>query len=269
MSEFLKCADPDDPNKFVLIQDGEIVFYENINGVPTPVTSLTQIGLYDVTAGESFTPSERYKEAPEVFTQPRTIRTVDVNALGIDQSIEIDSPTVTSLDAGKYQIQISGGLKGSAAGYTAVAPQEIYRTNSDDANPTWAVPVSGITEATVYGYVSGYFKVYTTEYSSFYGLNYTFRVGIGVYQSGPDYWGTASSGSYNGAGRQQVVASVSGNAGNYLHIAGNLSRGSGISVSGYQIDRDVPRLTLLGARCKGGGSAVTNNAVFTAVVVGR
>ena len=269
MSEFLKCVDPDDPNKFVLIQDGDIIFYENINGTPTPITSITQVGLYDVTAGENFTPEGRYKETPEVFIHPRTIRTIDVNALGIDQNIEIDSPTVTSLDAGKYQIQITGGLKGSAAGYTAVAPLEIYRTNSDDANPTWAVPVSGITEATVYGYVSGYFKIFGTEYSSFYGLNYTFRVGIGVYQSGPDYWGTAATGSYNGAGRQQVIASVSGDEGNYLHIAGNLSRGSGISVSGYQIDRDVPRLTLLGARCKGGGDAVTSDAVFTAVVVGR
>ena len=34
----MKCVDQDDPNKFVLIRDGEIVFYENINGVPTPVT---------------------------------------------------------------------------------------------------------------------------------------------------------------------------------------------------------------------------------------
>ena len=75
MGGFLKCVDPDDPNKFLLIRDGEIVFYENINGVPTPVTPMTQIGLYDAAGGESFTPNERYKEAPEVFVQPRSIRT--------------------------------------------------------------------------------------------------------------------------------------------------------------------------------------------------
>lgn len=269
MSAFLKCVDPDDPNKFVLIREGDIVFYENINGTPTPVTSITQANLYDLETGSTITLDERYLSAPEVFVQPRNIRTFDINAAGIDQSIEIDSPTVTSLGSGKYQISVSGGLRGADLGYTAVAPLEIYRTNGDDANPTWAVPVSGITEATVYGYVSGYFKVFGSQYSSFYGLNYTFRVGIGVYQSGPDYWGTAATGSYSGAGRQQVVASVSGAAGNYLHIAGNLTQGASISISGYQIDRDVPRLTLLGARCKGGGDAVTNNAVFTAVVVGR
>ena len=269
MGGFLKCVDPDDPNKFLLIRDGEIVFYENINGVPTPVTPMTQIGLYDAAGGESFTPNERYKEAPEVFVQPRSIRTFEINGAGIDQMIEIDAPEITDLSAGKYQINISGGLKGSSAGYTAVAPLGIYRTNSDESNPAWAVPVSGITEATVYGYVSGYFKIYGTEYSSFYGLNYTFRVGIGEYQSGPDYWGTAATGSYNGAGRQQVIASVSGAAGNYLHIAGNLTRGAGISVSGYQIDRAVPRLSLLGARCRGGGSSMFGDAIFTAVVVGR
>ena len=269
MSEFLKCVDPDDSNKFVLIREGDIVFYENIGGTPTPVTSITQIGLYDVAAGGSVTPNERYKEAPEVFVQPRNIRTVDVNALGIDQTIEIDSPVVTNLGSGKYQISVSGGLKGSAAGYTAVAPLEIYRTNSDDANPTWAVPVSGITEATVYGYVSGYFKVYGTQSSSFYGLNYTFRAGIGVYQNGPDYWGTAATGSYNGAGRQQVIASVSGAAGNYLHIAGNLSQGASISVSGFQVDRYTPLIKLLGTRCKSGGNVISGDAVFTAAVVGR
>lgn len=267
MSEFLKCADPDDPNKFVLIQDGEIVFYENINGVPTPVTSLTQIGLYDVTAGESFTPSERYKETPEVFVQPRTIRTVDVNALGIDQSIEIDSPTVTSLGSGKYQISVSGGLKGSAAGYTAVAPLEIYRTNSDDVNPTWAVPVSGITEATVCGYVMNFFA--QSYMSNLYGISYTVRAGIGQYQSGPDYWGTAATGSHRKTGYTQVSASVSGNAGNYLHIAANLaSDGSVVASSSNNVDM-APRFMLLGARCHGGGDAVTNSAVFTAVVVGR
>lgn len=267
MSEFLKCVDPDDPNKFVLIQDGEIVFYENINSAPTPVTSLTQIGLYDVTAGESFTPSERYKEAPEVFVQPRSIRTVDVNALGIDQSIEIYNLTTTSLGSGRYQISVSGGLKGSAAGYTAVAPLEIYRTNSDDANPTWAVPVSGITEAMVYGYVMNLFA--EAYGATLYGISYTFRVGIGQYQSGPDYWGASVTGSHRKVGYTQVSASVSGAAGNYLHIAANLaSDGSVVASNSNNVDM-APRFMLLGARCKGGGSAETSNAVFTTVVVGR
>lgn len=271
MSSFFKCVDPDDPNKFVLISEGDIIFYENINGSPTPVTSITQANLYDLEAGSTITLDERYLEAPEVFVQPRNIRTFDINASGIDQSIEIDEPVVTALASGdgKYQVSVSGGLKGSSAGYTAVAPLEIYRTNSDDENPTWAVPVSGITGATVYAYASGYFKNYGSSYSTFYGINYTFRVGIGVYQSGPDYWGTATTGSYSGASRVQVIASASGNAGNYLHISGSLSAGSTISVSGYHIDRDMPRFWLLGARCIGGGSAVENLAYFTAVVVGR
>ncbi len=270
MGGFLKCVDSDDPNKFLLIRDGEIVFYENINGEPTPVTPMTQIGLYEAAEGQSFTPNERYKEAPEVFIRPRSIRTVDVNALGIDQAIEIDAPVVTSQGAGRYQITISGGLKGSGAGYTAVAPLEIYRTNSDDANPTWAVPVSGITEATVYGYVSGRFAVRGADYSSFYGINYTFRVGIGKYRSGPDYWGTAAAGNYRSVSALRVSASVSGSAGNYLHIAASLaSDGSSLSnVSGHDIDSS-PSFRLLGARCRGGGDIEAGGATFAAVVVGR
>ena len=118
MGGFLKCVDPDDPNKFLLIRDGEIVFYENINGVPTPVTPMTQIGLYDAAGGESFTPNERYKEAPEVFVQPRSIRTVEINGAGIDQMIEIDAPEITGLSAGKYQINIR-------------LPPRVYRTPHD------------------------------------------------------------------------------------------------------------------------------------------
>lgn len=262
MGGFLKCVDQDDPNKFLLIRDGEIVFYENINGAPTPVTPMTQIGLYDVTAGNSLTPNERYKEAPEIFVQPRSIRTADVNALGIDQAIEIDSPTIANLGSGKYQISVSGGLKSAAGGYTAVAPLEIYRASGDDENPTWAVPVSGITAATVYGYLRGLF-------SNTYGITYTLRVGIGAYQSGPDYWGTASSGTYNGTGYTLITASVSGSAGNYLHISANLSSSGTTVVSFGSRFSYAPTFSLLGARCTGGGSVIEGNATFSVVVVGR
>lgn len=273
MGGFLKCVDPDDQNKFLLIRNGEIVFYENVGGVPTPVTPMTQIGLYEAAEGQSLIPNERYKEAPEVFVQPRSIRTVDVNALGIDQSIEIDAPVVTSQGAGKYQISISGGLKGSGAGYTAVAPLEIYRTNGDDANPTWAVPVSGITEATVYGTVCGGIKARPNpnDYIHLYGINYTLRIGIGVYQAGPDYWGTAVSGNHRQTGATQVIASVNGAVGNYLHIAANLaSDGAILNINGYSVDMDRACFALLGARCKGGGgSEISGSPVFAAVVVGR
>lgn len=265
MSGYLKCTDPDDPNKFVLIREGDIVFYENIGGTPTPVTSITQIGLYDVMAGESFTPFERYKEAPEVFIQPRSIRTVDVNALAIDQNIEINSPTVTSLGSGKYQISVSGGLKGSAAGYTAVAPLEIYRTNSDDANPTWAVPVSGVTEAVVYAYIMNYYRA---SHSLCYGINYTLRAGIGEYSSGPDYWGTLISGNHRQTGYTQISASVNGDKGNYLHITGSIASDGSSFLNSEAIDIE-PRLMLLGARCKGGGSGTSDPPSFTSVVVGR
>lgn len=265
MGGFLKCVDPDDQNKFLLIRNGEIVFYENVGGVPTPVTPMTQIGLYEAAAGQSFTPNERYKEAPEVFVQPRSIRTVDVNALAIDQNIEINSPTVTSFGSGKYQISVSGGLKGSAAGYTAVAPLEIYRTNSDDANPTWSVPVSGVTEAVVYAYIMNFFR--NSHYDG-YGINYTLRAGIGVYQAGPDYWGATVSGNHRKIGYTQISASVSGNAGNYLHIAGTIASDGSVFQSGEPVDIE-PRLMLLGARCKGGGSSISGSSAFTAVVVGR
>ena len=263
---FLKCVDQDDPNKFLLIRDGEIVFYENINGAPTPVTPMTQIGLYEAAAGQSFTPNERYKEAPEVFVQPRSIRTVDVNALGIDQSIEIDAPAVTSQGAGKYRITISGGLKGSGAGYTAVAPLEIYRTNGDDSNPTWAVPVSGITEATVYAYVMNHFRA--SHYLHGYGINYTLRIGIGVSQIGPDYWGETVFGNHKKIGYTQISASVSGNAGNYLHITGAIASDGVIFINREEVDL-VPRLMLLGARCRGGGAANAGTPVFAAIVAGR
>lgn len=265
MGGFLKCVDPDDQNKFLLIRTGEIVFYENVGGVPTPVTPMTQIGLYEAAEGQSLIPNERYKEAPEVFVQPRSIRTVDVNALGIDQSIEIDAPVVTSQGAGKYQISISGGLKGADSGYTAVAPLEIYRTNTDNNNPTWAVPVNGITEAVVYAYVMNCFR--NSHYDG-YGINYTLRAGIGVYQAGPDYWGAMVSGNHRKIGYTQISASVSGNAGNYLHITGAIASDGLVFQSGETVDIE-PRLMLLGVRCRGGGSSISGSPSFAAVVVGR
>ncbi len=270
MGGWFKCADPDDANKFLLIRDGDIVFYENVNGSPTPVTPITQISLHNVTSGGSVTPSARYAETPEVFVQPRSIRTFDIDASAMDQTIEIDSPTVTALsNEGQYKISVSGGLTASS-GYTAVAPLETYRTNDDDENPTWAVPVAGITAATVYGYAMGFFQVSGSSSSTFYAASYTFRAGIGGYQSGADYWGTSATGSCSGSTRVQVAASVSGSAGNYLHIAASFSKGSAISSpSGYYRGYGSPTLRLFGARCKGGGEADDGSPAFTAVVVGR
>ena len=253
----------------MLIREGDITFFEDVNGMPTPITAITQVGLYDIESNENVIPNERYKETPEVFVQPRSIKTFEISGIDVDQSIEINTPTITPLSAGKYQISVSGGLKTAAGGYTAVAPLEIYRTNSDDSNPTWAVPVKGITSATVYGYVSGRIKVYQSGNTSFYGINYSVRTGIGTYQNSANYWGTVVSGNHRQTGRTQVIASVSGAVGNYLHIAATLaSDGSSMSISGNEIDRE-PSFKLLGARCSGGGAAVSGNAVFTAVVVGR
>lgn len=276
MSEFLKCVDPDAPNKFVLIRDGDIVFYEDINGNPTPVTSITQVNSYNVESGTAFTLPERYRVAPDVYVMPQQIRTFDAGGVFMDQELDIANPSITAGAAsGQYAITITGGLKSSGSSYMAVAPTGAYRSNEENGNPTWAVPVAGIKEAVVYARISGYWATIRSSSSQSaygYGMHYTFRAGIGEYQAGPDYWGANVTGDFTDTSTHIISCSVSGNAGNYLHIAANLSSNSTHVTSAELLDLyedDAPVMWLLGARCRGGGDWISDNTVFTAVCVGR
>ena len=269
MGGFLKCADPDDANKFVLVRDGDIVFYENINGAPTPVTSITQVNSYNLESGVAFTPPERYRSAPDVYVMPRQIRTFNAGAVSMDQELDIETPIVAAGAAsGQYTVTINGGLKCGGTGYAAVAPMGVYRSNEDNMNPTWAVPVSGVKEAVVYARVSGF----CTSSPYGYGLHYIFRAGIGEYQAGPDYWGTNVTGDFADLSTHIISCSVSGNAGNYLHIAANLSS-NGTHVTSRELldmhEDNAPVMWILGARCRGGDDLISDGTVFTAVIVGR
>ena len=113
MSGYLKCTDPDNPNKYILLTEGDIRFYEDVGGVPTPAAALTQINIYDIASGGSLTPGQRYTgdpEPPQVYLEPKRLRTFDYGGLAMDQRIEIDAPTVVhSPSTGKCQITVNGG----------------------------------------------------------------------------------------------------------------------------------------------------------------
>lgn len=271
MSGYMKCTDPDNPNKYILLTEGDIRFYEDVGGVPTPAAALTQINIYDITSGGSLTPGQRYTgdpEPPQVYLEPKRLRTFDYGGLAMDQRIEIDAPTVVhSPSTGKCQITVNGGLRAAAGSAVAVAPLSAYRTNTDELNPAWVVPVSGISGATVYGIVSNWF--WTSGTYDNYGIRYTLNAGIGATSAGADYWGAAGSGSFSDGATHFVQASVSGTSGNYLYISANIaSNGVRFRSGGEQFDPD-PRIDMLGARCLAGSRILSNNDVFSAVIVGR
>lgn len=271
MSGYLKCTDPNDPNKYILLSEGDISFYENIGGVPTLTTALTQINIYDIASGGSLIPGQRYRgtpDPPQVYIEPKKLRTFDYGGISMDQQIEIGDPTVShSAATGKCQVSVSGGLRSVAGGVVAVAPLSGYRTNSDDDNPTWMVPVSGIAAATVYGYITNWMP--GGDDVSKYGISYSFSAGIGSTSAGADYWGAGASGSFSDGATHLIQTSVSGTAGNYLYIRGTIaSNGALFSAAGEAFDA-VQRIKLVGAHCVAGNKILSSDDVYSAVIVGR
>lgn len=270
MSGYLKCTDPDNPNKYILLTEGDIRFYEDVGGVPTPAAALTQINIYDIASGGSLTPGQRYTgdpEPPQVYLEPKRLRTFDYGGLAMDQRIEIDAPTVVhSPSTGKCQITVNGGLRAAAGSAVAVAPLSAYRTNTDELNPAWVVPVSGISGATVYGFITNW--IASGDYNK-YGIRYTLNVGIGATSAGADYWGASASGSFSDGATHPIQASVSGTSGNYLHISATVaSNGALFSSDGETFDCNQ-LIVLLGARCVAGSRILSSNDMFSAVIVGR
>lgn len=266
---YMKCTDPVNPNKYILLTEGDIKFYEDISGSPTLAAALTQINIYDIAAGGSVTSEQRYRgdpDPPQVYVEPKRLRTFDYGGISIDQRIEIDDPAVIhSASTGKCQITVSGGLRAAQGSAVAVAPLSGYRTNTNDLSPTWAVPVSGIVQASVYGYVTNWFSDGDVKK---YGISYSLNVGIGT-SAGANYWGAGASGSFSDGATHAVQATVSGASGDYLHISASIaSNGVLFSSSGEKFDSD-PRLVLLGARCVAGNKILSDNDIFSAVVVGR
>lgn len=268
---YMKCTDPNNPNKYILLTEGDIKFYEDISGSPTLAAALTQINIYDITAGGSITSEQRYRgdpDPPQVYVEPKRLRTFDYGGISMDQRIEINDPSVVhSPSTGKCQITVSGGLRAAQGSAMAVAPLSGYRTNTDDENPTWAVPASGLSAATVYGCITNWFVIHNDANN--YGVSYSLNVGIGT-SAGANYWGAGASGSFSDGQTHFVQASVSGAVGDYLHIAGHIaSNGVAFSSGGGERFDVVPKMSMLGVRCVAGNKILSDNDIFSAVVVGR
>lgn len=270
---YMKCTDPDNPNKYILLTEGDIKFYEDISGSPTLAAALTQINIYDIAAGGSITSEQRYRgdpDPPQVYVEPKRLRTFDYGGISMDQRIEINDPSVVhSPSTGKCQITVSGGLRAAQGTIVAAAPLAAYRTNTGDTSPAWKIPVSGVVEATAYGYVTNWYSdENSSETSNKYGLTYSLNIGIGT-SAGANYWGAGASGSFSDGATHAVQAAVSGASGDYIHISASLSSNGALFSSAGEGYDFGPCFALLGVRCVAGNKILSDNDIFSAVVVGR
>ncbi|EXG78370.1 hypothetical protein [Cloacibacillus evryensis] len=249
MGGYLKCVSPDSPNKYVVISEGDIGFYEDVNGSPKLATAITQLGLYSVTNGGTVRTEERFVTKygmPQVFVSPRSVNIFNVNGIELDQEINIKSPVVAVDDAGRATFGVSGGLTKKTTGNGSLLvpriEQRIWHDHNDffddftsgegyhdyveRFSAEWAVPVisakSAVACARVYGNAmrtrlnpqqpTGW------EYCTS-SWNYSLRVGIGN-GAGVFSWGTATTGvKPNNADPLLISASVSGSqSGSHVHV---------------------------------------------------
>lgn len=115
MTEFLKCAADGAPNDCVVITDGDIRFYDEVNGEPKLSTAITQLGLYSVENGGTVVTNERFVTRygmPQVFLAPSSLKTFAIEGVELDQGVYIESPSVTVDDAGRASFGAKGGLVG-------------------------------------------------------------------------------------------------------------------------------------------------------------
>lgn len=170
MSEFLKCAAEGTPNDCVVITDGDIRFYDDVNGEPKLSTAITQLGLYGVAHGETVVTNERFVTkygSPQVFVAPNSLQTFAIEGIELNQGIYIESPNVTVDDAGRASFDISGGLIGSSRNDSGAAlvprldQRVLYEYN--DIIKDWYNTIPGIENsywwdyADYYDYVERYY----------------------------------------------------------------------------------------------------------------
>lgn len=276
MNGYLRAVDESNRNKGVLIADGDIVFYEDINGVSTPVTAITQMDLYTIKSGVPLTPPNRYKSTdggPQVFTQPKRVKTFASAAVYADQKIDITTPTVSATgNSGEYQISISGGLKTQeASGVMIPLTASIRGRGYSDAAQTWVFSAPNISAAEVWGSCKGFvLNAYVGNSKYRYtGCTFYLRVGVGASSSGPDVWGGYNTVSFADAATHDIGASISGVSGNYLFVQ--------VSVASYSSFEGVAKwpvgdgidLVLLGARVNVTSNILSDNADYDCVVCGR
>lgn len=278
MGEYLKCVDPDNANKFVVISDGDIGFYEDVGDSPVLATAITQAGLYTITNGVALNPAERYTTKfgnPQVFLVPQRIKTFVHDGAAINQEININTPSLSVSASGVATISVSGGLRGANGnGGVIVVPKNYHRTNSDINTLMWSIPVGGVSTAIVYACVMNWgTKIIPTETnyddeSWLTGVDYSLQVGIGG-AAGASCYGETVSGAKNDTGVRFISASVSGTAGTHVHVVAT-ARGNNTLLSsalrGSLFRKEL--ISLLGISCLPGGDLFGSNS-YTALVVGR
>lgn len=299
MGGYLKCIDPDNVNKYVVISEGDIGFYEDVDGVPKLATAVTQLGLYNVTNGGSVVTDERFVTKygmPQVFVSPNSVNVFNVNGVGLDQELNIQSPAVSVDGAGRASFSVSGGLTkkttGSGSLLVPSSGQRIWYSYDGDKNTPitngedyvekfaaeWAIPAINAKSASACARVWGNAIRCSSawQYCSS-SWEYSLAVGIGNGASA-FYWGTPTSGiKPNDTEPMLVSAAVNGaQSGSHIHVkveceasTSNVSTSIPISYGQQWAIGNNPMLPLYVNCLPDDGSISAAGSGFTALVMGR
>lgn len=252
---FLKCSDVDNGNNAIVISDGEINIYKDINGTPTLFTPLSMITNNAVTVSSSATSTTSlgtYKYSPEVFVFPQKMQTYNANYINAIQEISISQPSISLGTDGKATISnLSASLYTKAGWYDVFVTQEFGAlsdwggTTTYNAGPFY---VPNITYAN-----------YTYSVQTSVGYTVTCYVGISSTTSSSISWGAVASSSGSAQANNYITPAVSA-SGNYIWL-------QAISNTNHY---DYAFVAMGGRVYSNGGVAInSDSAILNLVEVGR
>ena len=102
---YLKCADASNQNNFLIIENGKIGIYKDINGSAVLFKPLTQAHIQNVDITDATSLMEslgRYDNTPNIFVFPTNAKTYITGTMGINQLLSLGAPTVTKAENDKF-----------------------------------------------------------------------------------------------------------------------------------------------------------------------
>ena len=266
---YFKCSDGDNPNNFLVIEDGRIGVFKDIGGQPTLFTPLTRMTVFEAKSGVPVEIPEYFESPPKVYVYPKKMKTYSSGHRGCIQRVEISTPAITSLGSGRYRVLVSGELdvlSGSSVFYPLDIRDTRLEENTLEFGP-YFVPNAAKVSATLYGSFwentgySGYKQYFNRKRISM-------SIGLSDTQDGTVTWGPSSSTTIASTNMFSLNASISG-SGNWSRIKINKSNDGSWEWTVYWISPWSCQLFQIpGMVVDVSGGVVDNTAIFTCIAVG-
>ena len=272
MSRFI-CFDSANQKNFLIMEDGNISFYRDIDGVSRLFTPLANISTFEAASGEWFEIPGYFEKAPKVFAYPKKMKTFSGAHSHAFQRTQVSIEGPEPVTAGKFRVRITGGLdvlSGSSLIYPLDIIEERAPLSSFNYGP-YFVPNVKRSVALIMGKA---WEIYPNTYGYywFYRITLSAKVGISETPSSPVSWGFPTSTTLTSTAPFEMAPVASYN-GNYVWISmtktkvggsNNVWTPSGIS----PFPSSVQRIQIPCINCTCDSVSLESRPVFSCMAVG-